>query len=108
MSSLANGDEGHHVGGAEARMGAPVPVEVDQAGGGGDAAERGLLGRRRLADEGEDAAVVRLVALAVEQRDTGHARDGGDDLVDHHCPATLREVGDTLDEGHGLSPILSS
>ena len=96
--------ERHHVGGAEARVRALVLVQVDQLGGLLDGAERRLGDRTLVADEGHDAAVVRGVALHVEQADAVDAAHGVGDLLDHLGPATLAEVGDALDEGHAGPP----
>ena len=100
----AQRDERDDVGGAEARVRALVLVEVDELGCLLDGAERRLGDRPLVADEGHDAAVVRRVALHVEQADALDAAHGGGDLLDHLGPATLAEVGDALDEGHAGPP----
>ena len=104
MSSERSGTNGHDVGRAEARVRALVLVEVDELGCLLDGAERRLGDGALVADEGDDAAVVRRVALHVEQADAVDAAHRGRDLVDHLGPAALAEVGDALDEGHAGPP----
>src|ERR1019366_3573870 len=98
--------EGNHIGGPEARVGALVAGKVDQPGGSGDAAKGALTGCLSLAHEGDYAAVVVAVALAVHQGHARRAGDGGHDLVYDLGPAALGEVGNTLDQGH-VSSLLS-
>src|SRR5436190_681767 len=56
---------------------------------------------RGVAGHGEDGTVVRGVGGMVEQADAGYRADGGDDRVDHFGPASLADVGNTLDDWHG-------
>ncbi len=101
---LFDGHERDDVGGAEARVGAVVDVEVDEPGGRGDAGEGGLRGRLVGTHEGDHAAVVDGVALAVEHVHSVDRGDGGDDLVDDLGAPALGEVGHALDERHRGPP----
>ncbi len=74
--------------------------QVDQFGGLANAANGGLGYIHRIAHQGDDAAVVIGVHLAVEQIDAVHFH-GFDNGVDFGFVAPFREVGYTFDEcGH--------
>ena len=75
--------ERHHVGGADARVGTAVLVQVDQFGGFPDGPESGFFHRRGRPGEGDHAAVVVVIGTVVEQGDFGHAGDGSQDGFDH-------------------------
>ena len=93
-------DERDHVGRAHARMRAGMLGEVNQLGGLADAADGSLGNVRRIADQGDDAAIMVGVHLAVEQINAVHLH-GFQDGVDAGLVAAFREVGNTFDEcGH--------
>ncbi len=74
--------------------------EVNQLGGLADAADRGLRHLHRIANQGDDTAVVVGVHLAVEQIHAVHLH-GFDDGVDPGLVAPFRKVGYTFYEcGH--------
>jgi len=83
-------------------MRAGVLREVDQLGRFADAANGGFLNSLAFADEGDDAAVVVGVHLAVEEVDAGdlHCCNDG---VDFGGVAAFRKIGNTFDKsaGHG-------
>ena len=54
--------------------------------------------RLRVADEGQDAAVVGPVGRDVEQAQARNAPDGGSDLLHGDPISSLRDVGDALDD----------
>src|SRR5581483_12099128 len=87
-----NGDEGDDVGSAHARMRALVRGEVDQLGGFSDAADGGFLDGFALADEGNDAAIVVRIHLAVEEVDAGQLH-GFHDGVDFGLVTAFRKIG---------------
>jgi hypothetical protein len=91
---------GQDVGGAHAGVLAAMPVEVDQLGGAGDAAEGSLRNRVGLAGEGEDQAVVGGVGVLIQDVDARDGLGGGSDGRDDRRPAALAEIGDALDEAH--------
>ena len=90
-SDAVDGDEGNHVGRAQARVRALVTGEVDEFGGLADAANRRLLNRLALACQRDHAAVVVGIHLAIEQVDAGHPH-GFDNGIDFGRVAALREV----------------
>ena len=92
--------EGADVGGADARMLARMLVEVDQLGGRGDAAERGLDGHIGGGDEGHHRAVVRRVAGDVQESRAVDGRDGVTDGGDDLGATAFAEVGNAFDELH--------
>ena len=61
-------------------------------------AHTGAHHRLGRAGEGDDAAVVRLVARVVEEGDALDVADGGDDLVHHLGAPALAEVRNALDQ----------
>ena len=81
-------------------MRARVLGQVDQLGSFADAADRRLGDVDRIADQGNDAAVVIGIHLAVEEIDAVHLH-GFKDGVDASLVAPFREVRNTFDEcGH--------
>ena len=93
-------DERNHVGSAQAGMRARVLGQVDQFSGFADAANRRLGHIDGIADQGDDAAVVIGVHLAIEEIDAIHLH-GFEDGIDASLVAPFREVGNTFDEcGH--------
>ena len=93
-----DGDEGHHVGRADARVRALVLREVDQRDGLLHRAEGGIGHRGGRTDEGQHAAVVIGIGFAVEQDHLGDGEDGLHDRVNLAGIAAFGEIGDTLDE----------
>ena len=77
-----DGDEGDHVGRADARMRALVFCEVDQRDGLFHGAEGGVGDGGGRTDESEYAAIVVGIGFAVEQHHFGHGEDRLHDGVD--------------------------
>src|SRR5205085_8070727 len=92
-----DGDEGHDVGSADARMRAGVLREINEFGGAADAANGCLSDSVTLADQGDDAAVVVGVHFAVQQKNAGHFH-GGDKRVNLGGIAAFRKIGNALDK----------
>ena len=63
----ADGDEGNHIRGSEARVGAAVPVQVDQFRSLADAAQGSFPNRLALAHQRDHAPIVIGIHFAVEQ-----------------------------------------
>ena len=97
-------DEGYHVGGTQARVGAGMLVEVDQFSGFAYAEEGGLLHGSGWAGKGYHGAIVVIVGGLVQQGDLRHTGDGGDDGFNDFRTAGFGKVGDAFDKGigHGL------
>ena len=98
--------ERDHVDRADAWMRSLVLAHVDQLECAPDSGGGGLHHRLRAAGEGDDAAVVRLVARVIEQ---GHAidlTDGVHDLGEHLRPSSLREVRDAFDQARHVAILL--
>jgi hypothetical protein len=75
-----------------------VRPQVDPGGGDREELGDGRPERGRVAGEGEDAPVVVLVGLHVEDPHAGCPLHGGNRLLDHLGPAALADVGDALDD----------
>jgi len=86
------------INGADTRVSARVLLHVDELERAPDARRRRPDHRLGAAGEGHDAAVVGLVARAVEDSDAVDLADGRDDLVDDLLATTLAEVRDALDQ----------
>ena len=69
-----DGDEGHHVGRADARVRALLGGEIDQRDGLLHRAEGGSGHGGGRTDEGEDAAIVIGIGLAIQQDHLGNGR----------------------------------
>ena len=99
-----DGDERHDVHGAHARVLALVAAQVDAAYGHLEEREQAGPERRLVADQGQDAAVVVLVGLDVEDAQARDRLQGRDRGVDHLGAPSLADVGDRLDDPrHGPS-----
>jgi hypothetical protein len=95
-----DGDERDHVGGADARVGALVPGEIDQLDGFRHAAQGGVGHRGGWAYEGEDRAIVIGIRLAVQQDHLGDGEDRLNDGIHLGGIASFGKIGNTL---HQLS-----
>ncbi len=97
-----NGDKRNDIGRAHARVRALVLGEVDQLGGLAYSANGGFLNGFALADQGDDAAVVVGIHLAVEEIDAGdfHGFDNG---IDFGLVAAFGKIRNTFNQsiGHG-------
>ena len=93
-----DGDEGDHVGRADARVRALLFREVDQGDGLFHRAKGGIGHGGGRTHEGEHAAVVIGIGFAVEQHHLGNGEDGLHDGVDLGGIAALGEIGDALHE----------
>ncbi len=96
----ADGDEGNDIGRPHARVRALMPREVDELGGLARAANGSFLDGFALAYQGDDAAVVIGVHLAVEEIDAGNEH-GFDDGIDLGWVAAFGEIGNTFNECGG-------
>ena len=95
--------------GAEGTVGVRALVlgEINQLSGFAHAANCGFCDGVALAHQGDDAAVVVGIHLAVEEIDAIHFH-GGDDGVNLRFVASFGKVGDALDKcGHGSKDIVS-
>ena len=90
-------NERDDIGSAESRVRARVLGEVDQLGGLTNAPNRSFGNVNRIADQGDDAAVVISVHLAIEEIDSVHLH-GFDNGVDASLVAPFGEVRDTFDD----------
>ena len=91
-----DGDEGQHVGGSDAGVGAVVTAHVDELLGGLHSEEGGFGHCLRLTGKGDDGAVGSLAGVDVEHLSTADAADGVGDLSDDVLVAALAEVGHAL------------
>ncbi len=94
-------DERHNVRGADARVRAPMHREIDERNRRFHAAESGFGNGRGRAHEGQHAAIVVGIRLAVEQYHLGHGHDALHESVDFGCVAAFGEIGNTLNELSG-------
>src|SRR5208282_2630159 len=96
-------NKGHDIGCSHARVRTLVFREIDQLGGLPYPANGGFLNGFTLADQGDHAAVVVGIHLAVEEIDPGDLH-GFDNGIDFGGVAAFREIRNAFDEsaGHGL------
>jgi len=97
-----DGDKRDDVGGSHARMRALMLGEVDEFGGLANSADGSFLDGFAIADQGDDAAVVIGIHLAVEEIDSGNFH-GFEDGINFGGVAAFRKIGDAFDKsaGHG-------
>ena len=94
----AEGDEGHHVGRADAGMLALVLRHINELRRLRHASEGGFFHRCGRPHEGDHRAVVIGVYLYVQHPHPAHGRDGLDHLVNDLPTLPLAEIGYTLNE----------
>src|SRR2546427_13279044 len=94
----ADRDERDHVGRADAGMLASVGGKVDSVEGLFSRPKCGFADGFGRSDEGQDAAVVIGVALAVQHDDAGDSLNGVDQRVNGLGLPAFAEVGDALDK----------
>ncbi len=94
----ADRDERDNVGRADAGMLAAVGGEVDPVEGLFSRPKGGFADGFWRSDEGQDAAVVIGVALAVQHDDAGDSLNGVDQRVNGLGLPAFAEVGDALDK----------
>ena len=95
---VADGDEGAHVGGTLARMGAVMLAHIYQFGGFLDHAIGGLASLLGLTDEGDDRAVGGLARIDVQQFHAFNFFDLGGDLVYDVHIAPFADIGHAFDK----------
>mgnify|MGYP007050063394 CR=1 FL=1 len=74
-----------------------MAAHINHLGSLADTAESSLDHVVGVAYESNDSAVGSLAGVNVEQPDAGHALDSISDFFDFGFVASLREIGDTLD-----------
>ncbi len=79
-------------------MSALLPGQVNELNGLLYRAERGFGNSRGWTDEGDDAPVVVMVRLTIQQHHFGHTQNRLNDGVYFRLIAAFRKVRDTLDE----------
>lgn len=98
-SDAAKGNEGNHIGGADAGMHAVLIVQVDQLRGDADRAHGGFADLFGSAGECDDAAVVIGVAIDIQDSDAFDVAKGLGDGRDDFGAAAFGIVGRAFDEG---------
>ena len=97
-SDVADGDEGAHIGGTLAGMGAVVVAHVDEFSGFLHHAESGLACLFGLAHKGDDGAVGGLAGIYIKEFYSLDLLNLGGDLVNDIHVASFADIGDALDK----------
>jgi hypothetical protein len=97
---LAKRYEGHDIEGADARMHAGMPPQIDASGGLLRKRDNRVFEGGRVPDERQHRAVVRRVGRAVEQADGVDRGDRVGERRDDRLVSSLADVGDALEQRH--------
>src|SRR5918911_1014842 len=94
----AHGDEGQHIGRADARVLSLVPAQVNQLRGEPDRAKRSLDDHVSLGHKRDDRAVVVRIRVQVEHDRADDFFDGPRQPLDYFRPAAFAKIWHALDE----------